>query len=70
MFGVDFLFLSSLFLIEVPPCTVAHFKKVRKNQKATVTKVDLQKFDAFTKEFGFTRWPNHWVMSIRPESGN
>nr|XP_023889305.1 protein SUPPRESSOR OF K(+) TRANSPORT GROWTH DEFECT 1-like [Quercus suber] len=38
--------------IKVPRCTAAHFKKVRENQKATVTKDDLEKFDDFTKEFG------------------
>ncbi|KAK7820631.1 protein suppressor of k(+) transport growth defect 1 [Quercus suber] len=41
-----------LVLIEVPPCTVAHFEKVRKNQKATVTKDDLDVFHDFTEEFG------------------
>ncbi|KAL0009320.1 hypothetical protein SO802_010822 [Lithocarpus litseifolius] len=38
--------------IEVPPCTVEHFKKVRGNQKATVTKDGLKEFDDFTKKFG------------------
>nr|POF00663.1 protein suppressor of k(+) transport growth defect 1 [Quercus suber] len=38
--------------IKVPPCTAAHFEKVRGNQKATVTKDDLKRFDEFTEKFG------------------
>ncbi|KAK7820242.1 protein suppressor of k(+) transport growth defect 1 [Quercus suber] len=53
---LNFDFHSSLGIddlqIKVPRCTAAHFKKVRENQKATVTKDDLEKFDDFTKEFG------------------